>query len=70
MKRKESATIECPFFKHYEAGVVACEGLVPNATLRLAFPSPTSRKEYMNDRCIKAHKECPLAQMLYKMYEG
>lgn len=69
MKYKESVAVECPFYKGEERQKLHCEGLEEGCVIHLAFATPQQRSAYRKRLCIKDHKSCSVAKMLYKKWE-
>ena len=67
-KQTENKYIECPFFHYYDTCKISCEGVQKDSSIHLNFPSINERREYMKSVCYFKHKECVVAQALYKKH--
>jgi hypothetical protein len=69
-KKYDDEKVVCPFYKYQEAYRICCEGVQKNSNLILAFTLPKYRIQYNTVYCnsIEGHKNCTIAQILYKKY--
>ena len=65
----ERISAQCPFFKTCSEYDIACEGVVPDSTLKLRFESKGSRSMYKVTYCDSKYQECRICRMLEKKYE-
>ena len=59
---------KCPFYKHYDAHKIVCEGVQEDSSIHMTFGQVSDRKDYEKARCHGDYKKCPVAQMLYRLY--
>ena len=69
MKYKESIAVVCPFYQGEEKQKLHCEGVESGCKIHLAFATPQQRNAYRKRNCVKDHKGCSIAQMLYRKWE-
>lgn len=68
--RREDREVLCPFYTEESAQVIFCEGIEPDTTIHIAFPTKTHIKDYKHRFCeSQRYKKCRIARMLLLKYE-
>lgn len=68
----ENSRAVCPFYCKESKIQVVCEGLQKSQTLTIGFRNKTSMAKWQEKTCYNMDclKNCPLAGLLMKKYEG
>lgn len=69
MSRRTSFLAKCPFYKFYDDRKIICEGVQEDSSIHMTFGQTIDRKDYERCRCHSDYKKCPVAKMLYKLYD-
>ena len=67
---REDYDAQCPFYRREDGLVLVCEGVTPESSLGLRFAQKQQKRAHKAVFCICANwKNCPVAQMLNRMYD-
>ena len=66
----ESSNAVCPFYRMEDPKAVYCEGINPGWTIRLSKDGKSgSAKGFKRKLCYNLWEQCPIAQMLQRIYK-
>lgn len=71
MQRYVSKYVVCPFYHNEDNLTMYCEGVKEDSTLLNSFRTTSDKNEFKMQKCcsMARHKECPIAEFLYKKYD-
>ncbi|MCI8611045.1 MAG: hypothetical protein HFE66_03890 [Clostridiales bacterium] len=71
MKRYESKSAICPFYKSEDPMKIYCEGVEDGTSIHLAFfSSSITKKQYCRRYCQDKYCDCRIAKMLTQKYDN
>lgn len=69
VKHKDSAIVECPFFKAQDSATIYCEGIVDGSTIHIAFATSTLKKDFRAKHCYTCYGKCPIYKINDSKYD-
>lgn len=61
----------CPFYKNDQRTSIRCQGVCLSGSSVQYFGTRRDKERWQRDVCssMKTHRKCPIASMLYELYE-
>lgn len=70
-KHQVNKHVKCPCYKHEDAQVIYCNGVIPASTTHVAFADRRTALRYKEALCRTGrHVECPVFRMLEELGGG